>query len=268
MFGVPLLRGRDLAPTDNENSPHVAVINEAMAKAFWPGRDPIGQHFRRDWNGAPPIEVVGIVPTGKYLMLSEEPRPYFYVPSAQYYGMPATLVVRTTADPHTVVNAVTEAVRAIDPDLPTYNTVTFHEHAAASVFAFLPLRMGSGIAAIQGSIGLLLAVLGLYSVVVASVNSRLREIGVRVALGATSENVIQLVSREGLKLTAIGLAIGLALSIGLSIGFSRIVFGVRAADPLAFPAVVLVLLSTAAIACWLPARRATRVDPMVTLRAE
>jgi predicted permease len=268
MFGIPLLRGRDLAPSDNENSAHVAVINEAMARQFWPGRDPIGQHFRRDWNGGAPIEVVGVVPTGKYIMLSEEPRPYFYVPFAQYYGMPATLVVRTNGDPHAFAHAVRETVRALDADLPVFGVVTFDEHVAASVFALLPLQMGTGIAAIQGVIGLILAILGLYSVVSASVTSRTREIGVRVALGATSDNVIQLVSREGLRLTAIGLGIGLVLAIGLSYGLSRIVFGVRAVDPLAFPIVIAVLVVTAALACWLPARRATHVDPMIALRAE
>jgi ABC-type antimicrobial peptide transport system permease subunit len=152
--------------------------------------------------------------------------------------------------------------------MPVFGVVTFDEHVAASVFALLPLQMGTGIAAIQGVIGLILAILGLYSVVSASVTSRTREIGVRVALGATSDNVIQLVSREGLRLTAIGLGIGLVLAIGLSYGLSRIVFGVRAVDPLAFPIVIAVLVVTAALACWLPARRATHVDPMIALRAE
>ncbi len=268
MFGVPLLRGRDLAPTDNEKSPRVAVINEAMAKAFWPGRDAIGQHFRRDWNGAPPIEVVGIVATGKYIMLTEEPKPYYYVPFAQNYAMPATLVVRTATDPHALAQTLRETVRTIDPTLPIYGLVTLDEHLASSVFALMPLRMGATMAAIQGAIGLLLALLGLYAVVAYDVTNRTHEIGVRLALGATGQNVVQLVSRASLRLTVIGLGIGLVLALGLSFGLSRVVFGVRAFDPIVFPAVVLVLLGTAALACWLPARRATRVDPMVALRAE
>ena len=268
MLGVPLQRGRDLAPTDNENSPHVAVINEAMAKAFWPGRDAIGQTFHRDWSGGPPIQVVGIVPTGKYIMLSEEPKPYYYVPFAQKYSMPATMVVRTTTDPHGLVNSLREAVRAVDADLPVYGVVTLDEHMAASVFALMPLRMGATMAAIEGVIGLLLAILGLYAVVSYGVTNRTKEIGVRLALGATGRNVVGLVSREGLRLTLIGLAIGLVLASGLSFGLSRIVFGVKAVDPIAFPAVIVVLFATAALACWLPARRATKVDPMVALRAE
>ena len=268
MFGVPLLRGRDLAPTDNEKSPHVAVINEAMAKAFWPGRDAIGQHFHRDWRGGPPIEVVGIVATGKYIMLTEEPKPYYYVPFAQNYGMPATLVVRTAADPHRLAHSLRETVRAVDPDLPVYNLVTLDEHLASSVLALMPLRMGATMAAIQGAIGLLLAILGLYAVVSYGVTSRTREIGVRMALGATSRNVVQLVAREGLRLTLIGLIIGLVLALGLSFGLSRVVFGVHPFDPIAFPAVIFALIATAALACWLPARRATKVDPMTALRAE
>ena len=268
MLGVPLLRGRDLAPTDDERAPHVAVINEAMAKAFWPGRDAIGQHFRRDWSGGAPIEVVGIVATGKYVMLTEQPRPYYYVPFAQYYGMPATLVVRAAGDPHGLAPSLRAAIRALDPDLPVYSLVTFDEHMATSVFALMPLRMGAAMAAIQGAIGLLLAILGLYAVVSYGVTSRTREIGVRLALGATSRNVVQIVCREGLRLTLIGLGIGLVLALGLSFGLSRVLFGVQAVDPIAFPLVVAVLLATAAFACYWPARRATRVDPVIALRAE
>jgi len=268
MMGIPLLRGRDLAMTDDEHSPHVAVINEAMAKAFWPGKDPIGQHFHRDWSGGPPIEVVGLVATGKYIMLTEEPKPYYYVPFAQNYGMPATLVVRTSGNPHGLAQTVRETVRAVDPDLPIYGLVTLDEHLAASVFALMPLRMGAGMATIQGVIGLSLAILGLYAVVSYGVTRRTREIGVRMALGATSLNVVQLVSREGLRLTLIGLGMGLVMAVVLALGLSRVVFGVRAFDPVAFPAVIVALIATAALACWFPARRATKVDPMSALRSE
>jgi predicted permease len=268
MMGIPLLRGRDLAPTDTDKTPPVAVINQAMADAFWPGRDPIGQHFRRDWKGGPLIEVVGVVATGKYIMLSEEPKPYYYTPFSQSYGMPATLVVRTAADPHGLAHTLRETVRAVDADLPVYDLVTLDEHMASSVFALMPLRMGVRMAAVQGVIGLLLAILGLYAVVSYGVTSRTREIGVRMALGATSQNVVQLVSREGLRLTLTGLAIGLLMSTALSFGLSRVVFGVHPFDPIAFPAVVVTLIVTAVLACYFPARRATRVDPMSALRAE
>jgi len=267
-FGVRLLRGRDLTPADDEKSPHVAVINEAMAKAFWPGEDPIGRRFHRDWAGGPPIEVVGVVSTGKYIMLTEEPRPYYYVPFAQNYGMPASLVVRAAGDPHGLARSLRETIRAVDPDLPVYGLVTIDEHLASSALAFMPLRMGATMAGIQGGLGLLLAVLGLYSVVSYGVTRRTREIGLRMALGATHGDVVSLVSREGLRLTLIGLGLGLAMALLLSLGLSRVLFGVRAVDPVAFPAVVGVLLATSALACYWPARRATRVDPMIALRAE
>lgn len=268
MFGIQLTRGRDLAPTDDEKSPHVAVINEAMAKAFWPGIDPIGQHFHCLWSGSPLIEVVGVVATGKYLMLTEDPKPYFYIPFAQAYGMPASLVVRASSDPRGLARSLRETVLAIDPDLPVYNLITLDDHMATSAFAFMPLRMGASMAAIQGGLGLLLAVLGLYSVVSFGVTSRTREIGVRMALGATSKQVVNMVSREGLRLTLTGLGIGLFIAGIFSFGLSRILFGVRAIDPVAFPAVILLLVATSAFACWLPARRAARINPIEALRAE
>jgi hypothetical protein len=244
------------------------VINEAMAKALWPGKDAIGQHFRRDWSGGPAIEVVGIVPTGRYTMLLEDPKPYYYTPIAQFYDSPVTLVVRTLGDPHGLTHDVREILRTLDHDLPVYSVETFDEHMLGSAFALMPLVGGATLAAVQGAIGLMLAILGLYAVVSYGVTSRTREIGVRVALGATRNDVMRFVSREGLRLTAIGLGIGLVLALGLSVALAKILPGVHAIDPVAFPAVVLLLIGTAIIACYLPARRATRVDPMIALRAE
>lgn len=267
-FGVPLLRGRDLRESDDEKAPLVAVINEAMANAFWPGKDPIGQHFRRDWEGGPPIEVVGVVATGRYMMLLEDPKPYYYTPMAQAYGVPATLVVRTKGDPHGVAHDVREVFRNLDRDLPVYSMQTFDELMMSSAFALMPLVSGATLAGIQGMIGLLLAIMGLYAVVSYGVTSRTREIGVRVALGATNSDVLQFVSREGLRLTTIGLGIGLVLALGLSFVLARILPGVHAVDAVAFPVVIGLLLLTSAFACYWPARRATRVDPMIALRAE
>ncbi|HEY4249414.1 MAG TPA: ABC transporter permease [Lacunisphaera sp.] len=268
VMGTPLRRGRDLAATDDARGAPVAVINEAMAKALWPGRDPLGQHFHLDWAGGPAIEVVGLVPTGKYVMLTEQPRPFFYTPFAQRYATPMTLVVRAAVAPATLVKSVHDAVARLDPNLPVYDLMTFDDELANSVMALMPLRMGATLASIQGGLALLLAILGLYSVVSYGVTLRTREIGVRVALGATSQNVLQLVSREGLRLTLIGLGVGLGLAAAVSFGLSRVLFGVHAFDPVAFPAVAVALLVTATLACWLPARRATKVDPMVALRTE
>jgi cell division protein FtsX len=239
-----------------------------MARAFWPGRNPIGQHFRIDWNGAPPIEVVGLTATGKYVMLTEEPRPYFYVPFAQRYSMPASLVVRTGGNPLGLTRSLRETIHALDGDLPVYGVITLEEHLARSFFALMPLRVGALLAAAQGVIALFLAILGLYTVVSSGVSNRTREIGVRMALGATNRDVLRFVARDGLRLTLVGLVAGLVLALGVAFGLSRVLFGVHALDPVAFPAVTLLLVATATLACWLPARRATKVDPMVALRAE
>jgi putative ABC transport system permease protein len=239
-----------------------------MANAIWPGKNPIGQHFHRDWAGSPPVEVVGVVPTGKYTMLLEDPKPYYYTPLAQFYDMPVTLVIRTLGDPHAVAHEAREVIRSLDHDLPVYADETFEAHMLNSAFALMPLVGGAMLAAIQGAIGLLLAIMGLYAVVSYGVTSRTREIGVRVALGATHDDVVRFISREGLRLTSIGLAIGLVMALGLSFGLAKILPGVHALDPVAFPAVIVALLGTAALACYLPARRAARVDPMVALRAE
>ncbi len=267
-MGTAILRGRDLAESDTAKAPKVAVINEAMAKAFWPGRDPIGQHFRFEWDGAPLYEVVGVTATGKYVMLSEEPRPYFYVPQAQHTARNVTLVVRAKQDPAGLVPDVRKIIGELDADLPVSAAVSLDDHLATSVFAFMPLRTGAKFAAMQGLTALGLAIMGLYAVVSAGVTSRTREIGVRMALGASRKNVLQLISREGLRLTLIGLGLGLVMSVLAAMGLSRVVFGVHTFDLVAYPVVLLVLCGTAALACWLPARRATQVDPMVALRTE
>lgn len=268
MMGVPLRQGRDLAEADHAGAKRVAVINAAMAQAFWPGQEPIGRHFRIDWAGADPIEVVGVTSTGKYVMLTEDPRPYFYLPQAQRYNMPATLVVRTKGDPAGLAHSLRAVIRSLDSDLPIYSVTSIEEHLNTSVFALMPLRTGATIAATQGLLALGLAVMGLYAVVTSGVTGRTREIGLRMALGATRADVLRLISRDGLRLTAIGVAIGLALSVLVALGLSRVLYGVHTFDPVVYASVTVVLVAIAAVACWLPARRATEVDPMVALRAE
>jgi predicted permease len=268
MMGVPLLQGRDLAESDDAKAPKVAVINDTMAKAFWPGRNPIGQHFRIDWIGGAPVEVVGVTTTGRYVMISEEPRPYFYVPQAQRLGMPVTLVVRAKDNPLGLISGLRTTIGQIDPDLPIYSLITLDEHLASSVFALMPLRTGATIAAAQGLIALGLAVMGLFAVVSYSVTSRTREIGLRMALGASRADVLNLISREGIRLTLTGLVIGLIFSVGAAFGLANVIYGVKHFDFVAYGAVIIILGATSAVACWLPARRATAVDPMVALRAE
>jgi predicted permease len=266
-IGATLLRGRGIERNDDETSRRVALVNETMARQLWPTRDPLGQRFRvgRDGEWA---EVVGTVSDGRWVMLGEQPRPYFYVPLAQYYRSPVTLMVRSQGDPSSLAGPLTRILRDLDPDLPVFNVRTMDAHLRDSVFGLMPLRMGATMAAVQGAIGLFLAVTGLYAIVSFAVARRTREIGVRMALGATGVDVVRLVVREGLRLTVVGVALGLVASAGVGVALSHLLYGVKATDIGVYAAVTALMLGVAALACYLPARRATRVDPILALRSE
>ncbi len=263
--GARLLAGRTLERSDNQTTRRVGLVNETMAKKLWPGKEAIGQRFKvgDDW-----IEVVGIVANGKYVMLGEEPRPYYYLPLAQTHQSGGTLMVRSASPPLALVGPLTHILRDMDPDLPIFNVKTMDAHVRDSVFGLMPLRMGAAMAGGQGLIGLFLAVLGLYAVVSYAVTRRTREIGVRMALGADRKDVLRLVVRDGLRLTLIGILLGLVGSFGLGLILSRVLYGLHPMDPGVFAGVTALLLGVAALACYLPARRATRVDPLIALRAE
>jgi predicted permease len=265
--GAVLVQGRGFDRSDNEQSRRVGLVNETMAAKLWPRQNAIGKRFRfgrdGDW-----IEVVGVVQNGKYLMVGEEPRAYFYLPSSQRYRPAITLVVRSAADPMALVRPLQRLVGAMDRDLPVYNVRTMEAHVRDSVFGLMPMRMGATMAGAQGGIGLLLAVMGLYAVVSYAVTRRTREIGVRMALGADRRDVVRLVVREGLRLTMIGIVFGLFVSLGLGLVLSRVLYGVQPFDLFVLATVTTLLLGVSALACYLPARRATRIDPLVALRAQ
>jgi predicted permease len=265
--GTRLLRGRGFLQSDLATSQRVALVNETMARTLWPGRDPIGQRFRPGQD-AEPVEVVGLVADGRYFMLAEEPRPYFYLPLAQAYRSPLTLMVRSASDPTTLAGPLREAIRTLDPDLPVFNVRSMEEHVNSSVSGLMPLRMGAAMAGGQGLIALLLAVMGLYAVVSYAVARRTREIGVRMALGAGRADVMRLVVRDGMRLTVIGIGLGLAAALGLGLILSRVLYGLQAVDLRVVAGVTGLLLVVSMLACYLPARRAMRVDPMVALRSE
>ena len=267
LLGTRRWRGRTLAPTDTAETPRVAVVNRALADLCWPGQDAVDKRFR-PWKDGPWIQVVGVVENSKYLMMTEPVRPYFYEPLAQAYAAPLTLVIRTAGDPNALTKAVRGAFRALDPNLPLYGERTMEDLMGASPLALLPMRMGVTLTAAQGIIGLALAMMGLFAVVSFGVAQRTREIGIRMALGADAVKVVRFVVREGLRLTALGLAAGFVLALGLSFGLSHLLYGLNPIDPLVLGGVTLLLLSTALLACWLPARRATKVDPIIALRTE
>jgi predicted permease len=265
--GTALVRGRGFDRHDDAQSRRVAVVNETMARQLWPGKDAVGQRFRFGAKG-PWIEVVGIARDGKYMMLAEPTRPYFYLPIEQDYRSPATLIVRAASNPTALAAPVQRVLNELDPDLPVFNVRTMEQHMRDSVFAFLPLRMAVAMAAAQGAIGLLLAVIGLYAVVSYTVTRRTREIGVRMALGAGRPDVLRLVVRDGMRLSVIGIALGLVMAVGIGFVLSHVLYGLTRVDAAVLLGVTTLLLVVSAVACYVPARRATRVDPMIALRCE
>ena len=265
--GATLIRGRLFERSDTRESRRVAVVNETMAGKLWPGEDPIGKRFRFGRNG-PWTEIVGLAADGKYVMLGEEPRTYFYLPMTQEYRSPMTLMVRSAAGPAATMASLERLVGERDPDLPVFNVRTMDEHLRDSVFGLMPLRTGTAIATLQGLIALLLAVMGLYAVVAQAVARRIREIGVRMALGARPADIMRLVLREGMSLSAAGIALGLPVALGLGFGLSRVLYGLAPVDVGVLAGVTLLLVLVTGLACYVPARRATHVDPLIALRYE
>jgi ABC-type antimicrobial peptide transport system permease subunit len=243
------------------------VINEAMARQHWPDEDPIGRRISFNSRDNQPIwrEIVGVVKNVRHAALDAEPKPQIYFPFTQVPSPFMTLVARTDGDPMNFVAAVRSQVQAIDRDQPISNVHTMEELLARSVsqrrFNLLLLTIFAGVA-------LLLAAVGIYGVMSYAVERRTHEIGVRMALGARTGNVLRLLLGQGMKLLVMGVAIGLAAAFALTRFISTLLFGVRPTDPATFVAIALLLTVVALLACYIPARRATKVDPMVALRCE
>jgi predicted permease len=264
-LGVPLLSGRDFNRQDNPSSPGVVIINEAMARRYWPGQNPIGKQMNLAFGKRSPLEIVGVVATGKYRSLQEEAQPFMFRPFAQAYEAQAALVVQTTGDPKAMLATVERAIQAVDPNLPVLDAETLAQYM--SIPLFLPRFTGTLLGAF-GILALLLAALGLSGVVAYYVGLRTREFGVHMALGAEPRDVLELVVKQGMRLCLVGVLIGLVAAFGVSRVLSGLLFGIRPTDPITYIGAALVLTTTMLVACYLPARRATRVDPMVALRYE
>jgi predicted permease len=262
--GVPVIQGREFAATDTAASPRVAIVNEAFAKKIWPGQDPIGKTFQTEKKG-PAVQVVGMTRTGKYLFLYEPAIPYVYFPMAQNYRSAAVLFVYSQADPLLLVEPVREEVRALDPTLPLYDITTMEAHVRYGK-PLLPARLGAMLVGVFGLLGLALASVGVYGVISYSVSQRTQELGIRTALGAQRINVIGMVLRQGMTLSLVGMAIGLALAALLLRGLHTVLYGVGSTDFLTFGTVSALLLIVAFVASYIPALRATKVDPVIALR--
>jgi len=262
-MGIPL-RGRDFLPTENKKESRFAVVNETFARRFFKGEDAIGKRFNHSGPNDPFWQIVGVVPDGKYNTLGEEPKAVIYRPM-RYFDTTSTLVARTVGDPRTVLGALRRQVQELDPTLPIYDVKTLTEHMNIPLF---PARMAAGALGSFGVLALLLAGVGIYGVMSHMVAGRTREIGLRMALGAQAIEVGWLILRQGMMLALIGSAVGLICAFGGTRLLKSILYGVSAIDPITFTVVALLLTLVALLACWLPAHRAARVDPMIALRNE
>lgn len=261
---IPLVRGRRFTDADRKETARVAIINEAMAKKFWPNQEAIGRrfHFFRD-TGL--LEVVGIARNSVVNAIGEVPPPLVYLPVTQDYAPAATIQVQTTGKPEAVIAGVRAQIQSLEPNLAITNVQTIGEIIDQGLWA---PEMGAALLALFGGLGLVLAAVGVYGVLAYSVTQQTREIGIRMAMGAERSHVLRLVVGQGLKLTAAGLVLGVLVALALTRQLSSLLFGVSAYDPWAYGSVVLILVLVALLACYLPARRAVRVDPLVALRYE
>jgi putative ABC transport system permease protein len=262
---IPLLRGREFSEQDRAGAPGVVIINESLQRRYFPGQDALGKRLSLSGAAGPWLEIIGIARDGKYISLFEEPRPFFSLPFRQRYGEAGTLLVRTENDPRLLLETARRELLKLDRNLHILNATTMTEHLS---LALLPLRIGSLAAAIFGLLALLLASLGIYGVVAYFVGLQRREIGLRLALGARPGDILRLVFRQGLSITLSGMALGLLASLALTRLLSSFLYGVSALDLLTFVGVATLLSVVALLACWIPARRATKVDPMMALRHE
>ena len=263
-MGIPILQGRDFSPQDTEEKPGVVVVNEEFARRYFPGQNPIGKRLR--WSPKDPnLEIVGVVKTAKYRKLREDPLPFIYIPLAQEYQQGMTLLVRTASEPLAIVPAVRAEIKSLNKYLPVFSVKTMTEHIGTALAAE---RMMAVLLGVFGFTAMLLAAIGIYGVIAYGVTQRTREIGIRIALGAQAGDVLKLIVGHGLKLTLIGILVGLVGSFALTRVISSLLYGVSATDPVTFAVISLSLTTVALLASYIPARRATKVDPMVALRYE
>ncbi len=264
---IPLLRGRSFTDSDNEGSVHVAIVTQTLAEQLWPNEDALGKRFTSDETKGTFWQVIGIAQNGKYGVLAEAPQPYFYLPIAQKFMAMRVLELRTSIPPEALILPVQQQIKNLDPGLPIFLLRTMTD-SLAGANGFMIFRMGALLASSIGAMGLTMAVVGVYGVVAFAASQRTREIGIRIALGANRTQVLKLVVRQGVWVVLAGAALGLLVAIGISRQVANLLLGVSATDPLTFITATAVLLVAALYACFVPARRAMNVDPMVALRYE
>jgi predicted permease len=264
-MGIRLIEGRYFAESDDKTRPRVAVVNQTFARRFWPDESAVGKRFSFSGPQGPWVEVAGVMQDGKYFSLGEDAQPFVYSALDQRWTNPLTLVVRTSGDPRETVAGIRREIQQLDPNLPVYDVKTLVEHLDLSLF---PARVAASLLGGFGLLALTLAAIGIFGVMSYSVSQRTREIGIRMALGAGAKEVFRLIVGQGLRLTATGLAAGLAIAIAGTRFLAALLYGLSALDVLTFSIVAVLLSAVAFLACWIPARRAMKVDPQIALRCE
>jgi macrolide transport system ATP-binding/permease protein len=265
-MGVPILRGRGFSVSDTAGAPRVAIVNEQFAKHYWPAGDAVGKHIRLDSRNGTPVEIVGVAQTIKYEGTIEKPMDFVYMPLSQHPIARMVLMLRSSGDPLQLVQPVKDIVRTLDPNLPMLQTRSYEDFYLNQ--AVKGPRMGIELVGTLGAVGLLLAVAGLYGLVTYNVSRRTREIGIRMALGAASSDVLRLVIGKGLVLVGIGTVIGLAMGFALEQLMNSMLFKAGGVDILAYVIVVPSMFLVTTLAAYVPARRASRIAPTQALRYE
>ncbi len=263
-IGIPLLQGRLFGNEDQANTPAVVVINQTMARRFWPNQDPLGKQIKLAEDGST-VTVIGVVGDAKHYFLEEQQRSQMYDAYSQDPGLFATAVIRTSVEPLSLSEPVRQAIWKVDPDQPMWKirTVEFLVDRSTADRKFLMALMG-----IFASLALVLTIIGLYGVISYLVNQRTQEIGIRMALGAQMGDIMRMVLKQGMVLVLTGVGLGLAAAWLLTRLMARLLYQVSATDPVTFGGISLLLITVALLACYIPARRATKVDPLVALRYE
>jgi putative ABC transport system permease protein len=264
---IPLLRGRTFTERDNAKAPLVVVVNESFARQFFPGQDPIGKRITPGGSvepGKPPVrEIIGVVGDAKFITLKEVAKPHVYLPHAQYGIQGMSLLVRTSNDPAAILPALRSATAELDPNVPLYRPRSLEDYLKLSV---AQPRFNALLVGLFSTVALLLAAAGIFGVMSYSVTQRTQEIGIRLALGAQRFHVLRLIVGQGMRLVAIGLGSGLLATLALTRLLGGLIYGIGATDVTTLLVVSLILALVAFLACWLPARRASGIDPIVALR--
>jgi predicted permease len=267
-LGIPIVAGRDFTSQDREGIQRVAIVTESTARRFWPSENPLGRHFWMNARGNQPgLEVVGVVKDGKYYNTwrKDSARPFVFLAFNQAFQSQGTLLVRGETGIGSLAISIRREIQAMDPNLPIFDIETFQRQFQEG---FLFERVGAILVGAFGGLALALAAVGIFGLVSYSVGQRTHEIGVRVALGAQRRDLVGLVLRQGLALTAMGVAAGLSTAVGLTRLLSNFIYGVRPTDLLTLTLATLIVAGVALVSCYVPARRAAKVDPMVALRHE